>query len=229
MAAEWVEGKVRESQEGHSGVSFKIQVRYERELKTSCWVVVTPPMSRLGEFSSWRALRTQPFGAITIHIDYKLPTARIKEGGACQVLGGANASYFTIWWYTPRWETLGEKRKKRKESRMCWEAGNWSSSIPWWNSDRGTLATGIQALLLSTSSLMELGCLWSTPGKGESAIHRCHLVSQVHTGEEEETGNTGKGRPLLSGNLVWLFVLPFTKWVTLHKPVNLLEPLLLHL
>ena len=115
MAAEWVEGKVRESQEGHSGVSFKIQVRYKRELKTSCWVVVTLPVSRLGEFSSWRALRTQPFGAITIHIDYKLPTAQIKEGGACQVLGGANASYFTIWWYTPYWETLGKKRKGEKK------------------------------------------------------------------------------------------------------------------
>lgn len=207
MAAEWVEGKVRESQEGHSGVSFKIQVRYKRELKTSCWVVVTLPVSRLGEFSSWRALRTQPFGAITIHIDYKLPTARIKEGGACQVLGGANASYFTIWWYTPYWETLGKKKKRRKESRVCWEAGNWSSNIPWWNSDGGTFVKSNRHRGHSTqhvSSLMELGYLCSTLGKGELSTHSCHLASRVHTWGEEGAGNIGKRRSLLSGQLVWL-------------------------
>lgn len=90
-----------------------------RRFLLSC---VSQAMSHLRELCSWGVLRSQPCGAVTIHTDSKLPTVQIKDSGACQV-SWVSVSPFAIWWGTPCWETLWERKEGSQESKdVCWKA-----------------------------------------------------------------------------------------------------------
>lgn len=105
-------------------MSFQIQGRHKRELKTSRCVVVTLPGSRLGELCSCRVLRSQPFRAITIHIDYKPPTVQGKEG---RCLPSAQRGDWKLFYHLMIYTTLANIRGKEKEERkqrVCGEADN---------------------------------------------------------------------------------------------------------
>ena len=66
-------------------------------------------------------LRIQPFRAITIHIDYKLPTVRIKEG---RCLPSAPRGECKLFHHLIIYTMLGNirgKKERRKESEECVE------------------------------------------------------------------------------------------------------------
>lgn len=72
-------------------------------------------MSRLRDFYSWRMLRIQPFRAITIHIDYKLPTVQIRKG---RCLPSALRGEYKLFRHLIIYTMLGNiKETKKKEER----------------------------------------------------------------------------------------------------------------